>query len=271
MPITSSRLRSMTGKRECAVEMTCGMNFSTGSCRSMTSIWARGIMMSRTCISETLSAPSIMERASASSRLRSYAECSRRARLSRSSGSRRMSAERRSSNVGREGSFTWGESGGSAILCANRHCVRIGIAEPREDRNLAFFHALRVAQPFVTVAAQVQYCVHDQVRVVRPKRLLLATRLAGHDGMAKHDVAAIEREHVGRAIGAAIGAVQAPAFCRSHYPQRDLRSLCTGCVRERTQTRGDGHASGAARVLHRDGWCLPTYRTGRPASFRTHR
>jgi hypothetical protein len=46
------------------------MNFSTGSLMSMKSTCARGIMMSRTCISETVSAPSMIDSASASSRLR---------------------------------------------------------------------------------------------------------------------------------------------------------------------------------------------------------
>ena len=68
--MTSSRFSSITGKRECAVPITCGMNFSTGSLMSMTSICARGIMMSRTCISDTVSTPSIIDSASASSRLR---------------------------------------------------------------------------------------------------------------------------------------------------------------------------------------------------------
>ena len=68
--MTSSRFWSITGKRECAVAITCGMNLSAGSLMSITSICARGIMMSRTCISETCSAPSIIDSASASSRLR---------------------------------------------------------------------------------------------------------------------------------------------------------------------------------------------------------
>src|SRR5665647_958063 len=38
-------------------------------------ICARGIIISRTCRSETCITPSIMDSASASSRLRSYAEC----------------------------------------------------------------------------------------------------------------------------------------------------------------------------------------------------
>ncbi len=69
--MTWSRSRSITGKRECAVAMTCGMNLSGGSLMSMTSICARGIMTSRTLVSETWSAPSIIVSASASSRLRS--------------------------------------------------------------------------------------------------------------------------------------------------------------------------------------------------------
>jgi hypothetical protein len=69
-PITSSRFWSITGKRECAVAITARMNFSTGSWMSMKSTCARGIMMSRTCISDTVSAPSMIDSASASSRLR---------------------------------------------------------------------------------------------------------------------------------------------------------------------------------------------------------
>ena len=66
--MTSSLFWSTTGKRECAVAITCGMNFSTGSLMSMKSTCARGIMMSRTCISDTVSAPSTIDSASASSR-----------------------------------------------------------------------------------------------------------------------------------------------------------------------------------------------------------
>ena len=68
--MTSSRFWSITGKRECAVPMTRVTNVSTGSLMSMKSTCARGIMMSRTAISDTVSAPSMIESASASSRLR---------------------------------------------------------------------------------------------------------------------------------------------------------------------------------------------------------
>jgi len=67
--MTSSRSLSMTGKRECAVSMTKGMKTSGASLMSMTSICARGIMISPTRISDTCSTPSIIARASASIKL----------------------------------------------------------------------------------------------------------------------------------------------------------------------------------------------------------
>jgi hypothetical protein len=49
--------RRWRGKRECAVEIDdLGHEIPAASLMSITSIWARGIMMSRTCISETVSA-----------------------------------------------------------------------------------------------------------------------------------------------------------------------------------------------------------------------
>jgi hypothetical protein len=103
MPMTSSRFSPVTGKRECAVSIALAVMAVAESATGITSICARGIMMSRTCMSETASAPSMMERASASSRLRSKAECSSAISCSRSSGSRISSAERRSSSDGRLG------------------------------------------------------------------------------------------------------------------------------------------------------------------------
>ena len=62
-----------------------------------TSIWARGIMMSRTVISDTCSTPSIIDSASASSSLCSNAPCRSSSSSSRSSGSRVRKADSRSS------------------------------------------------------------------------------------------------------------------------------------------------------------------------------
>ena len=101
--MTSSRFSPVTGKRECAVSIALAVMAAAVSSIEIASIWARGTMMSRTCISDTANAPSMMERASASSRLRSKAECSNAMSCSRSSGSRISSAERRSSSDGRLG------------------------------------------------------------------------------------------------------------------------------------------------------------------------
>ncbi len=100
----SSFVSPITGKRECLVSMTNGMNVSGSSSIDTQSICARGIMMSRTVISETDSTPSIIDSASASSSRRSNAPRIRSISSSRSSGSRVSSAERRSSSVGFAGS-----------------------------------------------------------------------------------------------------------------------------------------------------------------------
>ena len=83
-----------------AVSITKGMNLSGESSMSITSICERGIMMSRACISDTCSTPSIIASASASIRLRSYAVWRSWISCSLSSGSRISSAPIRSSQVG---------------------------------------------------------------------------------------------------------------------------------------------------------------------------
>src|SRR5262245_2895037 len=217
MPITSSRFWSITGKRECAVEMTCGMNFSTGSLISMKSTCARGTMMSRTCISETVSAPSMIDSASASSRLREYAERSRSTSCSRSPGSRMSSDDRRSSRLGRDGSF---------IGAASFYRVRVTETGAREQADLFAFHALGFPFLFMLVATQVQQAVQHQVRVVGAEIFALHARFPRDDGMAQHHVALVlfvlERQHVGRVIPAPERSVEPPAFARPDDAQRDL-------------------------------------------------
>jgi hypothetical protein len=72
--------------------------FSIGLEMSTTSICERGTMMSRTDRSETWNTPSIMERASASMRLRSWASCSTSSSSARFSGSGEISAVSRSNS-----------------------------------------------------------------------------------------------------------------------------------------------------------------------------
>ena len=96
----SSLLSPTTGKRECLVSRTKGMKASGGSSLDTQSICARGIMISRTVISDTESTPSIIDSPSASSRRRSNAPRSRSFSSSRSSGSRVRKAVNRSRSVG---------------------------------------------------------------------------------------------------------------------------------------------------------------------------
>src|SRR3954468_1311603 len=169
------------------------MNFSTGSLMSMKSTWARGTMMSRTCISETVRAPSMIESASASRRLREYAERSRCTSCSRSPGSRMSSEDRRSSRLGREGSF---------IAAGSFYRVRVTEAHARQQPDLEAFHALRFPFLFMLVALQMQQAVQHQVRIMRGERLSLLARLAGDHRVAKHHVAAVlcvrKGQHIGR-------------------------------------------------------------------------
>src|SRR5579859_299176 len=195
--------------------MSLGMKLSIGSWMSMKSTCARGIMMSRTCISETLSAPSMMESASASSRLREYAERKSSTSCSRSLGSRIKSAERRSSRLGRAGSF---------IRERSFYRVGIGEAEPAQQPDFARFHAARACFVIVRVPAQVQHAVQHEMRIVRANCFSLRARLAHDHGMAQHDVAAAsvqETEHVGRVVSLSELAVQPPAFARADDAQCD--------------------------------------------------
>src|SRR5687767_14432365 len=239
--MTSSRFWSITGKRECAVAISCFTNVSTGSLMSMKSTCARGTMMSRTAISETVSAPSMIESASASSRLREYAALRSCASSLRSPGSRMMSADRRSRRLGRDGSF---------MPVDSFYRVRILHPEPAQKRDLARFHARGIPFLFMVVAAQMQAAVHHQMSVMGGEALRLRARFAPDHGMAEHDVAAREGEHVGRAILPAVAPVQAPAFGRAHDPERERGGA--GGARPLPQRGGRGHAAARDRVLDDD-------------------
>ena len=76
MPITLFILSSITGNLEWAVSITKGINFPDGFWMSITSICERGIIISRTCISETLRTPSSIINESASSIFLSKADFS---------------------------------------------------------------------------------------------------------------------------------------------------------------------------------------------------
>ena len=162
MPTTSSLISPITGKRECFVSMISGMNSGGASSIDTQSICARGIMMSRTVVSDTDSTPSIIDSASASSRRRSNAPRSSAISSSRSSGSRVRNADSRSSSVG----LSSGESSGVAIEDSPSR-VRIAVAEAAQQRDLPRLHAARVVVALVVVALQVQHAVDHQVRVVR--------------------------------------------------------------------------------------------------------
>src|SRR5262245_28920934 len=239
--MTSSRFWSITGKRECAVAITCLTKVSTGSLMSMKSTWARGIMMSRTCISETVSAPSMIESASASSRLREYAARSSWVSSDRSPGSRMISADRRSSRLGRDGSFMPG-----AFISFYRWRVGIADSAAAQDADLARFHARRIPFLFMIVAAQVQAAVHHEMRVVRGERLFLRARLAPHHRMAQHDVAGREGEHVRRAVLLAEYPVEPATLGFTHDAQGHRRH------RPAAQERRARHAAARDCVLDLD-------------------
>src|SRR5260221_3873275 len=225
--------------------MILGMKVSIGSLMSMKSTCARGIMMSRTCISETLSAPSMMESASASSRLREYAERKSSTSCSRSLGSRIRSAERRSSRLGRAGSF---------IRARSFYRVGIGEADAPQYADFARLHLARACFVMMPVAAQVQHAVHHQVRVVRQEAFVLCTRVARDHRMAQHDVAdpAVgEAQHVGRACALAEALVEESALAAADDAQRDVARR-RGAARPLAQCRGSRHAAARHCILDRD-------------------
>src|SRR5207302_3532708 len=220
--MTSSRFLSMTGKRECAVAITCGMNLSGVSLTSIMSICERGTMISRTCISETCSAPSIIDRASPSRRFLSNAECRSLSSCSRSSGSRMSSAESRSSSEGLFDSsmFAAGPGAKRSLIqaCESSPGSVVGIRITEFGEKLLFqgLHALGVAPPEVIVALQVQERVNRQVREMRFHGLALDERLSGDHRGAKDDVALQQAasprigktQHVGGIVAAPVAPVE---------------------------------------------------------------
>ena len=207
MPTTSSLPSPITGKRECLVSSTSGRNSAGSSSIDTQSICERGIMMSRTVISDTDSTPSIIDSASASNSRRSNAPRSRSISSSRSSGSRVSSADRRSSSEGRVSSLA------GVLIARPRRRGRDSRAR-RAARSRAL-HALRLGVAVVVVTLQMQHSVDDQVRAVRAQRLPLPRGLVAHHRHAQHDVAGErlrvivhERQHVRRVVLAAVHRVQ---------------------------------------------------------------
>src|SRR5256885_6402596 len=257
--MTSSRFLSMTGKRECAVAITCGMNLSGVSLTSIMSICERGTMMSRTCISETCSAPSIIDRASPSRRFLSKAECSSLSSCSRSSGSRMSRAESRSSSEGLFDSSMFAAGPGDkrslfqAWESSPGSVVGIRITEFGDKLLFQRFHAFGVAQSEVIVALLVQKRVNRKVCKMRFHRLALDERFAGDHGGAKDDVALHyaaaqgvgKTQHVGSIVAAAIAAVENASFGSSDYPHGDLCRTFERSARPSTDLRGIGRRHGA--------------------------
>ena len=140
-----------------------------------TSICARGIMMSRTVISDTCSTPSIIDSASASSSLRSNAPCRSSSSSSRSSGSRVRSADRRSSSVGLSGALSARRP--SRLRQASRARVRDRDSPARARIAVSRASIARgIGAAFVVVALQVQHAVDDEVRVVMRRSVLPCAR-----------------------------------------------------------------------------------------------
>src|SRR5258706_3055044 len=189
-------------------------------------------MMSRTCISETCSAPSIIDRASASRRFLSNAECSSLSSCSRSSGSRISSAESRSSKEGLSDSSML-----AAGSCPDAHpdaspriVVGIRITEFGEKLLFQGFHVCGFAPTGVPMPLEMQQSVHYQMREMGIQGLSLGERFTCDDGVAKDDVALHhatprrvgETQHVGCVIAAAIATVENTSFGRADDPHGDL-------------------------------------------------
>src|SRR3569832_332530 len=202
----------MTGQRECADSVTTRIISLKPASRSTTTICARGTMMSRTCISETCSTPSIMPRASGSSRLRCWASRSSVTSCSRSFGSPSSARLSRSNQERGVEPPLWGRSTdiNFHIFINNRNqlclgCrafarVRIGKTQTREDARLAPLHRVRLFGRLVVVSQQMQYTVHRHVCPMGQGGLPLFARLARHHGCADHHVAQQGRLHFGRAV-----------------------------------------------------------------------
>src|SRR3569833_1615302 len=188
----------MAGKRECADSVTTGIISLKPASRSTTTICARGTMMSRTCISETCSTPSIMPRASGSSRLRCWASRSSVTSCSRSFGSPSSARLSRSNQERGVEPPLWGRSTDINfhifINYRNQLClgcrafarVRIGKTQTREDARLAPLHLVLLIWLLFSFSLQFHYTFHLQKSPLGLRGLPLSARLARHHGCADH-------------------------------------------------------------------------------------
>src|SRR3569832_1829217 len=202
----------MTGQRECADSVTTRIISLKPASRSTTTICARGTMMSRTCISETCSTPSIMPRASGSSRLRCWASRSSVTSCSRSFGSPSSARLSRSNQERGVVPPLWGRStdinfhifiNNRFQLCLGCRAfarVRIGKTQTREDAHLAPLHRVRLFGRLVVVSQQMQYTVYRHVRPMGQGGLALLAGLARHHGCAEHHDTQQKQHQNGKAV-----------------------------------------------------------------------
>src|SRR3569832_688142 len=207
----------MTGQRECADSVTTRIISLKPASRSTTTICARGTMMSRTCISETCSTPSIMPRASGSSRLRCWASRSSVTSCSRSFGSPSSARLSRSNQERGVEPPLWGRSTdiNFHIFINNRNqlclgCrafarVRLVKTQTREDARLAPLHGVR---PLCALLARHHVCADHHV--AQQGRLLFGRAVTG------------KGEDVGGAGTVAIGGIERGALVGTDDAQTHL-------------------------------------------------
>src|SRR5690625_6601129 len=184
--------------------MMRGSSSARSASTRTTCIWGRGTMISRTCMSPTRRAPSMMLWASRS--ITSLSAALRRAW----SRSRRLrgSGEKASAifSIQDLSPASWPDLSSAMILGAVLHPstglrghghIGVGHPQPCHDLDLLLFYLLRCGLFLVVMAQQMEHSMHHQVGPVRIDRLALGPGLPRHQRDAEHQVAQAEQGQPG--------------------------------------------------------------------------
>src|SRR5690606_35005472 len=221
MPSTSSMLSPITGKRECAASMTEGRNSRGVWAALMVLICDRGIMMSRTCISATCKAPSMI--ASASTTRTSLRWASR----SSSSSSWRLRGSWTKAWVSLSSQdFCPVLDRSSFMGCySSLFNFKVGIGDAQFGQQLAFqcFHGLGFVLFNVVMTQQMQAAMDDHMGPVCLRRLALLGGFPVDHGHADDQITqqrdlqfrgqvSGEGQHIGGVVPVPVLTVQCLAF-----------------------------------------------------------
>src|SRR5690606_11821452 len=178
------------------------MMFWTISCglalRSTTTIWPRGIMMSRTWMVATSRTPSSMLNSSASRMRLRRAWSSISISAWRSRGAARKAPAQRASRPDRRPRVLGGLS---SVIVRFTLPVGVGPAELGEPVRLQRLHGRRLLVGLVVAARQVQRTVNHHAGPMRVQRLGLLGGLGLHHLPTNHQVTEQRQAELGRQLG----------------------------------------------------------------------